>query len=320
MIKRLISQRIRLGLFVLTGTLALVLGLYYVGSQRNIFHATIRVCADFKNVDGLMPGNNVRFNGVDVGTVLDIEPNSDTTVHVEFSVAEGFVQKISVNAIASIGTDGLLGNKLLNLSPGMPFDRSVREFECLKTRELPAMDAAMRTLNETNDNLLIVSRDLIGVSQKLARDNALWQLLSDSTLNDRVRGSLVRIQKFSENSAVISGDIKEIVGDIKAGRGTVGALITDSTLFDGLSQSVVKLNLIGDSLLLASGNIKGFAANLNNGNGTMAALINDTLLVHDINNAVRSIHGAANSLDENLRLLKQSRLLKRYARRLEVKN
>jgi phospholipid/cholesterol/gamma-HCH transport system substrate-binding protein len=313
--KKLTSQRLRLGVFVLVGTMALVIGLYYIGQQRNIFHSTILLHADFKNVDGLMPGNNVRFNGFDVGTVRSLKPGSDTTIHVEFSVAEDFVPLISVNSIASIGTDGLLGNKLLNLQPGYYFERAVQEMDGLQTRELVAMDAAMRTLNETNDNLLVLSRELVGVSQRLSADNSLWRLLADTMLSDHVRTALVKIGIVTENSAILSGDLRAIASAVRNGEGDLGALITDTSVYAGLRQTVVKLNVIGDTLIVASGNFKELSVAAASGDGLVAALLTDTMLVHEINRAVDSFSDAAEGLNSDLELLNQSRLFKRYKKR-----
>jgi phospholipid/cholesterol/gamma-HCH transport system substrate-binding protein len=313
--KKITSQRLRLGLFVFVGTFALVLGLYYVGQQRNIFHATIEVCADFSNVDGLMPGNNVRFNGFDVGTVLKLQPSTESLIHVEFSIAEDYVPLISIHSIASIGTDGLLGNKLLNIEPGVSFERAIQEADCLQTRELVAMDAAMRTLNETNNNLLLLSKDLLGVTQRLSQDNAFWRFLADTSLSDQLKRSLVKVSVASENTAIVSGDLRQIMRGIREGQGSLGALVTDTSLYHGLKQTVVRLNIVGDTLAIATGNFGHFAKQATEGEGLVAVLLNDTTLVHDINNTLASIQSAANGLNETTSLLRQSRLLKRYFKR-----
>jgi phospholipid/cholesterol/gamma-HCH transport system substrate-binding protein len=313
--KKITSQRLRLGLFVMVGTGVLVLGLYYVGQQRNIFHKTIEVCADFANVDGLMPGNNVRFNGFDVGTVLSLAPATASTIHVSFSIEEDYVELISIQSIASIGTDGLLGNKLLNIEPGASFERAIRESDCLQTRELVAMDAAMRTLNETNNNLLLLSKDLLGVTERLSQDNAFWRFLADTTLSDQLKRALVKVSVVSENTAILSGDLRDIVQGIRRGEGSLGALITDTSLYHGLKQTVVRLNMVGDTLAIASGNFSTLADQALTGKGLVATLLTDTMMVHDINQTVWSIQGAAEGLNENMALLRQSRLLKRYFKR-----
>jgi phospholipid/cholesterol/gamma-HCH transport system substrate-binding protein len=309
------SQRVRLGLFVLAGTTALVLGLYFVGQQRSIFHASVKVHSDFKTIDGLMPGNNVRFNGYDVGAVTSLEPAADSVIRVTYTIDEDYVQWISVNAIASIGTDGLLGNKILNLEPARPFDRAVQEGDALQVRNLMAMDAAMRTLNETNDNLLLISRDLKGISERLTRNNSFWQLLGDTALSERVRSAIVKVNVVSENSAVITGDLRGLIHDVKNGKGNLGALVTDTSVFDGVRQTVVRLEMMSDTLAMASGNFNRLAVNATSGSGTVAALINDTTLIHDLNRTVISIQGAADGFNNNMALLRQSRLLKRYFKR-----
>ena len=111
------SNKIKLGAFVLAGVAALLFGLFFIGSQKNIFSSTISVSADFNNVGGLMPGNNVRFNGINVGTVSKVFPISDSLVKVNFTIDEKLKQYITQNDVASIGTDGMLGNKLVNIEP-----------------------------------------------------------------------------------------------------------------------------------------------------------------------------------------------------------
>ncbi|TAE90246.1 MAG: MCE family protein, partial [Bacteroidetes bacterium] len=80
------GNRVKLGAFVLVAITCLILGLYYIGSKKNIFHSTIKVSADFNNADGLMSGNNVCFNGINVGMVTKVSSISDSTIKVEFTV------------------------------------------------------------------------------------------------------------------------------------------------------------------------------------------------------------------------------------------
>ena len=83
-------NKVKLGAFVLMGTLFLILGLYFIGSKKNIFRSTISISASFNNVGGLMPGNNVRFNGINVGTVSKVYAISDTAIKVEFTIEESY--------------------------------------------------------------------------------------------------------------------------------------------------------------------------------------------------------------------------------------
>jgi phospholipid/cholesterol/gamma-HCH transport system substrate-binding protein len=308
-------QHIRLGALVLSATALLIAGLYYVGKQRNIFKSTATLHALFARVDGLMPGNNVRYNGYNLGVVLDVVPINDTVVDVVFSVDESMLSIISNNARVTLGTDGLLGNKLLDLEPGLPFERAARDGDTLKVRRQPDMDQAMRTLNETNNNLLLVSSDLRSIAGRFSADNSLWQFLSDTTLSPHVKSTLVNIEVTSENTARITGDLRGLVNDVKSGRGTVGALIADTSIYRQLRQTIVNVELISDTLALVSGNIHDLSLKVVEGKGNVATLVNDTTLVGNINFAVQDIGKAANSLNETLGLLRESRILKRYFKR-----
>src|SRR5690242_9982547 len=99
--KRQPVNTFRLGLLVLAATICLVLGLYYIGKQKNIFHSSISLRSYFTNVNGLVPGNNVRFNGIDVGTVKEVFAVSDTAIEVHYTVDEETSIHIMKNAITS---------------------------------------------------------------------------------------------------------------------------------------------------------------------------------------------------------------------------
>ncbi len=106
----------KLGLFVLAGVLFLILTLYMIGKNRNLFGSTFTMKAVLSNVNGLVAGNNVRFKGIDVGTVKNITLLNDSSIYVTLTIDNEMKPYIKQNAMASIGTDGLMGNKLVNIN------------------------------------------------------------------------------------------------------------------------------------------------------------------------------------------------------------
>src|SRR6185369_12860165 len=109
-------ENAKLGLFVIAGLLFLIFSLYMIGRNRTLFGSSFTISANFRNVNGLMLGNNVRFSGIDVGTVQKIEIVSDTLVKVTMIIDEGVRKFVKKNAVASVGTDGLMGNKVININ------------------------------------------------------------------------------------------------------------------------------------------------------------------------------------------------------------
>ena len=114
MINRTLNN-IKLGVFVLSGLLFLILLLYMIGKNKNLFGSNYTIKARFENIQGLKPGNNVRFAGIDVGTVDKINIINDTVIEVEMLINNKIKNIIKKNALVSIGTDGLVGNKVVNI-------------------------------------------------------------------------------------------------------------------------------------------------------------------------------------------------------------
>src|SRR5262245_31239776 len=118
MAKKTTINYVKLGVFVTAGVLILVVSLYFIGSKRNLFGNTFSLYVNFKDVNGLRKGNNVRYAGIDVGTIGKIEIMNDTTIKIEMILEEKMKSMIRKTSIASIGTDGLMGDKLIDISAG----------------------------------------------------------------------------------------------------------------------------------------------------------------------------------------------------------
>lgn len=313
--KKQLFNNIRLGLFILAGSISLVLGLYYIGSNKNIFSSSIKVKADFNFVGGLMPGNNVRFNGINVGTVTDVYPISDTAIRVEFTIDDESVPFISGDAVASISTDGLLGSKLVNIAPGIRRNQPLREGMRLHVRNPVQMDNTIRTLLVTNDNLKLISERLKNVTGNFSNDNSLIRLLNDTMLANNVKVAVVKFKLVSNNAAIITGNLGRLAGDVRAGKGTVGAILTDTAISFGIEQTIVNIRSITDSLAYITGNFQSVADKINNGQGVLGTLLTDTTLVHNLNQSMENLKNGSGNFNDNMQALKHTWLLRKYFRK-----
>ena len=113
--KRTSGQKLRLGLFVTIGTVLFVSAVYLIGQRETMFKKTFIISSYFQNVNGLQRGNNVRFSGIDIGTVKAISMINDSTIQVDMNIQEDITAHIKKNAIATIGSDGLVGNMIVNI-------------------------------------------------------------------------------------------------------------------------------------------------------------------------------------------------------------
>src|SRR6202000_645131 len=112
------GQKVKIGVFVLAGLVVLVLAIFLIGNKKSLFSSTFNVHGMFKNVSGLQVGNNVRFAGINVGVVEDIQIITDSAVKVTLTLNEGVRKFIKKDAKLSLGSDGLMGDKLVVIAPG----------------------------------------------------------------------------------------------------------------------------------------------------------------------------------------------------------
>lgn len=112
------GQKIKIGVFALAGLAVLIFAIFLIGNKKGMFSSTFHVHGMFKNVNGLQVGNNARFAGINVGVVEDIQIMNDTTVKVVLTLNEDVRKFIKKDAKLSIGSDGLMGDKLVVIAPG----------------------------------------------------------------------------------------------------------------------------------------------------------------------------------------------------------
>ncbi|MDB5235570.1 MAG: hypothetical protein JWR44_2563, partial [Hymenobacter sp.] len=265
------SNYVRLGLFVAAGLGCLLVALYLVGRQQNLFSKSLPVQADFRNVSGLLTGNNVRLGGITVGTVKKIQIINDTTVRVLMSLNQDVRPFVHKNAVAMVGTDGLVGNTIINLNPGPgPAAPPVDPGDVLHTRTPVGIDAMLSTLDVSNKNLVGITRDLREITGKLNNSKALWKLLNDQTLASSVHQSLRNVGAATTQLRGASQDVKALTRGIRQGRGPIGYLLTDKAFAGQLGHAAG--NLAGTSDTLAA-TLAGLLRQVRTGGGPLHTLL-----------------------------------------------
>jgi phospholipid/cholesterol/gamma-HCH transport system substrate-binding protein len=313
------SRNLRLGIFVIVGTTLLITALYIIGSKQNLFGSTFKISAQFNDVNGLMKGNNVRFAGINVGTVESVNIITDTSVNVIMIIENNAQQYIKKNALASVGTDGLMGNKLVNINSVNAESPIIEENDVLQSLKPVEMDQMVRTLDVTNENIKVISSNLRNITDKINSKNSLWNLLMDTIVAENIKTAVVNIKLMSNQGLYITGDLKGITDGIKKGKGTIGALVTDTIISSSIKQTVVKLQRISDSAAIVTGDISHIIRKLNQGKGSAGILLNDTNLIYNLNKGVKSIDKGAITLNEDLEALKHTWPLKKYFKKQSKK-
>jgi phospholipid/cholesterol/gamma-HCH transport system substrate-binding protein len=191
--------KIRLGLFVAGGVAIFILAIFIIGKQKNLFNPVFSLSSTFYNISGLQVGNNVRFSGINVGTVDNITIINDSTVKVVMMIRKEILQFIKADCIATIGSEGLIGDKLVIIMQGSADAGVVREGQQLDSEEPVEMDAIMASLKVTTDNAEIISNQLEEIMIKVnGGTGTLGRLISDSTFAGNLNQTMVNLRNSSK--------------------------------------------------------------------------------------------------------------------------
>jgi phospholipid/cholesterol/gamma-HCH transport system substrate-binding protein len=314
-------KTIKLGIFVLAGLLFLIVLLYMIGRNQNLFGKTFVLKTRFANVQGLVSGNNVRYAGIEVGTVKKIIILNDTTVEVVMIIENNMKPFIRNNAIASIGSDGLMGNKVINISSSGEAAEPVKEEDILSSRSAMDTDEMLRTLAKTNNDVGIIADNLKNTVMRINNSTALWSMLSDSSLPKNISASAVNVQVATARAADMAADLQGLIKDVKNGKGSVGAVLTDTLFAKNLSEAIDKIKLVGENAnelaVTINSAVAGIQRDVNNGKGTVTALLKDSMMVVKLNSSLANIEKGTDAFNQNMEALKHNFLLRGYFRKLE---
>lgn len=191
--------KVRLGVFIIVGILLFVGGIYYIGKNQNLFSDSFKLKAIFNNVGGLQLGNNVRFSGINIGTVNEIEIINDTSVMVEFLLEQRVRPFVKTNANAVIGSEGLMGNKVINIIPGTPGFKAVENNDTLLTIKPLDIDDILKSVKATADNAQVLTGDLAYLTTNIRGGKGMvGKLFSDTVFAKNIDKTIVNLKKGSQ--------------------------------------------------------------------------------------------------------------------------
>lgn len=256
--KKNTSNKIKLGIFISVGMLLFIVGIYFIGQGQQLFRSTFRISGVFKDVAGLQAGNNVRLSGVNVGVVDNIQIESDSTIRVEILIDENTRKFIKKDALVTIGSEGLMGNKILIITPGTGGKKEIQNNDSVKTTMPMNLDEIFLSLKTTIENASSITGDLSKITDNIqSGQGTIGRLLMDSSMGKNFDSTFVNVKKGSDsfrmfmektndlddvllalrttmnNAATITSDLSTITGTIRSGHGTIGTLLMDSTAENG---------------------------------------------------------------------------------------
>lgn len=311
------SQKIRLGLFVIIGLLVFILAVYFIGDKQKMFGKTNHLEATFNNVNGLQLGNNVRYSGISVGTVRGIEMVNDTIIRVDMIIDKAIFPYIKKDAVATISSDGLVGNMIINILPGKGNEPSVEPGYEIRSYNRIRTDDMLNTLNVTNKNAAKLTANLLKITDEIKDGKgSLGSLLNDTIMSRNLKETVRYLKLTTKGTSETVTKIDKLMASLDNKNNVVGVL-KDTAVANKIKNMVTNLDQSTAEINTVIGNLNATILTIKEGKGAINYLANDPELVQKIDSTMTNINEASAKLNENMEALKHNFLFRGYFKKQE---
>ena len=291
------SKYIKLGIFIVTGLALFIFALFYIGSKENLFSKSFDVYSIFDNVSGLSQGSSIQFAGINVGTVQSIDIIASDKVKVNMSIVKDVQKFVKKNSEASIVSDGLVGNKVLTISPGTGEAASIENGDSLHSIKPLTIGDIVKNLNESTKEV----NDLVaGIGDIVEKVNN-----GDGTL-----GKLV-------NNSDVYDNLDSLMNSFAQSTTNINKILTNASVaVDLVTQDIQNLQGSIDSIII---NVSDITRKMNSSESLVGTLLTDTVFANNIKAVMQNANQTTANLElgsfsfyQNMEALKHNFLFKGY--------
>jgi phospholipid/cholesterol/gamma-HCH transport system substrate-binding protein len=227
--------QVQVGAFVAVGLLLFMMVIFMLGGEKKLFDRQYHLKARFSNISGLRVGAPVQLAGINVGTVskVDFDPQlADKDVRIVASISKRYRDRIRADSVASIITQGLLGDKMVLISVGSSDSKLLEEGDELQASSPTDFSSLMKGGDALVESLNKVSENLQDITGRVKTGEGFAHEIIYSPEG----------KKMLEHMIAVSENLNEITAKINHGEGTIGALVNDASVFNDIKTLFGKAN------------------------------------------------------------------------------
>jgi phospholipid/cholesterol/gamma-HCH transport system substrate-binding protein len=315
------KKSVIVGIFVLVGIIIFIAGVLTMGGQQKKFVKSIRLNAVFDDIGGLQTGNNVWFSGVKIGTVRKINFYGESQVEIVMAVENKAQEYIRKDSRATIGSDGLIGNKIIVIYGGTTQAPPVEDGDRLIAVMPLDTDKMMSTLQENNNNLVTITENLKVLTTKIADGKGMvGAVMTDSLLAESFKNTMTAFERAAVRSNVVLNDINKITANLYKEGTLIYDLTNDKETYQNLKASVEGLQATIDNTKELSDGLKVTMDKLNTNDNTLGLLLNDEEFAEKLRSTMVNTDSATMNLNRGLEALEYTWPFRRGFKRMEKAN
>lgn len=309
------KRGIWVGIFIVIGISFLVGAVLTIGNLRSTFQQKMTVWTIFDDVNGLQSGNNIWFSGVKIGTVKEMELYGRSQVKVTLNISLDAQKYIRKNSMAKIGTDGLIGNKIIVIYGGTPDSPQIEEGDRLRNETMISSDDILETLQENNLNILKLTKQLSngeGTLGKLIQSDSVYRSIASTARSIELASADAR--QLISSLSHFSHDMNSFGNKLNQKGTLVDNILTDTVTYASVRQSVRQLERTMDTISVLVSKLKEAGENTKS---PVGVLLYDEDAGKHVKETIRNLENSSETLEEDLEALKHSFLLRRYFKKKE---
>lgn len=301
------------GIFLSLGLVVFIIGVFALGGSQKTFSKSIHVNAVFSDINGLKSGNGVWFSGVKVGTISKVEFTGIARVSVKLTVDQDAQQYIHTNAMVKLGSDGLIGNKIIMIEGGSADAPVVKEGDTLRAEKDLTTDQIMKTLQENNQNLLAVTSDFKTLSHNILQGKGtLGALLADSNMAQQLRNAMRNLQTTTQTAAQMAGQLDAFSKKLNTKGGLADNLLTDTTTFNKIKSAASQLQKAVNNANSTVENLNTATKKLTTTDNALGVLLNDPQGAEQVKTSLKNLRESSIKLNDDLEAAQHNFLLKGF--------
>jgi len=304
---------ILVGLFVILGILFFLSGILIIGNIHETFTKKLKVTALFDDVSGLQIGNNIWFSGVKIGVVNKLHFYGKSQVEVTMKIDVDSRQYIRKDAFVKIGTDGLIGNKILVIYGGSAMANEVHEGDTLEVEKTFTNEDMINMLQENNKNVLEITTDFKTISHNvLAGEGSIGKLLKDDAIYDNMNNATKSLQLASAKAQVLMNTLNDFSEGFNKKGSFANDLVNDTMVFNSIQKSAAQLQQM---TVKANSLVAKLNEASSNPNSALGVLLYDEVSGSQVKETLKNLESSSEKLDENLEALQHNFLLRGFFKR-----
>ncbi|WP_395043993.1 MlaD family protein [Flavobacterium sp.] len=277
------SSTWKLGIFVIIGIVLFIVTIYFIGINRNLFGSNFSLKSEFKNVSGLKEGSNVRLSGISIGTVNKIYFISDSLVLVKMLIKKDVQKYIKTDAIASIGSDGLVGDKVLIITSGTSSKKVVKNNAVIESYVSIEIEDIMRSVQKSANNAEIITKQLIRFSYKMNNEKGLLsKIMTNKNFANSVESTIVNLE-------ISAKELAEFTPKINNPNGAVSKIFTDNEFANKIENAI-------SNIQNSTKDIGTFTAKINNDDSFLSKLLTDKKFAEKLETTLLNLENSSNEL------------------------